>query len=205
MGLLDDLQLDTNYPPTWQNPGTFVLPPGMNPHNNIESIIRPSVRQDAAYYVNFQREQGDLFKRDLMLQAQINLLAQNLGGITFAIPVTRVAPGKSVRMPILTGEISGDPIFTAIKLSLIGCTSFDTPDANYKIQLVDVTGGGGGSVLFTVNSTEKIHDYGQTEILDSSKDYEIRLLNSKTATAITPTTDVNCARFGGFVIVSPQI
>jgi hypothetical protein len=204
MGLLDDLQLDTNFPATWQNPGTFTLPPGMSPHTDVESELRPSVRHDISHYAYFQRSQGDLFKRDLILQAQINILAQNLGGITFAIPVTRVAPGKIVRMPILTGEISGNPIFSAIRLSLIGCTTLDTPDAAYRMQLVDVTSGG-STVLYYVNSIEKVHDYGQTVTLDSSKDYEMRLINTKTGSATTPTTDANCARFGGFVIISPQL
>ncbi len=200
MSLLDDLQLDTNLPPTWVRPSdaTYNLPAGLSAHTDPDSKLRSIVRQDVFHYFTYQRAQGDLFKRDLILQQQVNLLASNLGGLTFSIPTTRVAPGKHISLPVLKGGA-----FAAINLKVIGCTTTGTTSSSYRMELVDLLV---NQIVYTVTSVTRLVSY-PSAVLFPNRDYEMRLVNGKgmAGSSLTPTTDANCGDIGGFVILSPQI
>lgn len=103
--------LDNVVPPVWE-----AIYGGVNPEDvpviDEATRLRPTTGSDPVNYFVRQRSEGDLFKRDLVLQGTIRGIADYLAarqGLTYSLPMIRIPSETSVAFgsAAVTAEIDG--------------------------------------------------------------------------------------------------
>jgi len=138
------IELDTNYPPTWEGTEWSAI----TPVNANYTKLRPTEGQDPVNYQTYQKSQGDLFHRDLALQQNIQKLADYLeqtNGMVISCPTTMLAPSTELDIGALyKGDFNFYKVVAASASVRFGSSSADT-----GVRVRHTAYDGGGSLIGT--------------------------------------------------------
>lgn len=182
------IQLDTTYPPTWEatwgrtpayagDPGT----PVVDPDTAVEFITG----EDKVNYFTSQRYQGDLFKRDVIINNAIRSIIDYLStrtGPVLSLPDTTLWPNSFLTLGHLRFTAAQNPSGAYVVGGLVRRVS-GAADEDCVMRIVDMSD---ASVLATVASST----FGSTAIwladpttarsgvvMAHTNEYEVRLYN----------------------------
>ncbi len=205
---IDIIPLDTQYPPTWASISGGVPLPGVASVTDPDSALRSTVGEDKVNYFNAQRWEGDLFKRDLIINKQLKKLIDYLAtrtGPCMSSPDITLQPQTWV----VVGRMRFDPAncpsgawLVAAQARYLGAGAFPatgTPAASDCALVIADTAGAvtatisavatpTGSMFLVADITTRSGTVMAAS--GASKEYELRLYNNHATASIIASATV---------------
>jgi len=205
---IDIIPFDTQYPPTWESISGGVPLPGIASVVDADSALRPTVGEDKVNYFNTQRPQGDLFKRDLILNKQLKTLIDYLAtrsGPCMNTPDITLQPQTWV----VVGRMRFDPTncpsgawLVAAQVRYLGAGAFPTTGtptvADCELVIADTAAAVTATISAVATPTgsmflvaDRANRSGTTMLANgASKEYELRLYNNHATASIIASATV---------------
>jgi hypothetical protein len=209
---LPPTSLDNAYPPIWlQNYSSGKTVEGvavadLTPITDANSLYRRINGEDKQNYWNMQREGGDLFHRDLLLEAFLKRIINYLGqrsGLLFHLPETIIAPTRHVVIGNIGNLATSAEDYTGFFVSACRVNKVtDSGDCGVRIVKADATvvytatsyGTPADSNIFT---TEELADdaRGEDILVADGTGFQIQAFNEHAS---------NNAVLSGFIMLAPK-
>lgn len=182
-------RLDTNAPALWLSFWNRTNPLASDPHTNSTSALEATVGNDPVNAYTRQRVEGDLFRRDLILEAGVRSIISflgNRGAVSYTTPSLRLPGGDWISLgrilPVL-GISRWGYVGVGVSLHLISpegsSSSSSSSDNNVATAQVVLYNLGTDTVVSLKEASAFMNqDMSQPPFtLDATDEYDIRLIN----------------------------
>ncbi len=189
-------RLDTGAPALWLSYWNRTNPLVGDPYSNPNAALQVTVGEDPVNAYTRQRVEGDLFRRDLVLEIGLRSVISflgNRGGVSYTVPSLRLPGGDWIslgRIKPVAGISRWGYVGVGLSLHLISpegsSSSSSSSEDNVSVARVELRNLGTNT---TVNLTEvplfMNQDMSrQPFTLDAEDEYDIRLINPGTSSIV---------------------
>lgn len=182
-------RLDTAAPALWLSYWGRTNPLAGDPHTNSMAALEVTAGQDPVNVYTRQRVEGDLFRRDLILEIGLRSVidfVSNRGGVSYSTPSVRLPAGDWIslgRIRPVTGVARWGYVGVSLSLHLVspeGSSSSSSSSENEEqLAQVELRNLGTNTVVSLVNAPAYMNpDMSSPPFtLDATDEYELRLIN----------------------------
>jgi len=182
-------RLDTNAPALWLSYWSRVNPLVGDPYNNPNAALQVTAGEDPVNAYTRQRVEGDLFRRDLVLEIGLRSVISflgNRGGVTYNMPSLRLPGGDWIslgRINPVAGISRWGYVGVGLSLHLIdpegSSSSSSSSDATVSTARVVLYNLGTNAIVDLTEAPKFMNQDMSLPpfTLDAEDEYDIRLIN----------------------------